>query len=85
MSLGKICAKITREIHAVARNLSPDQKDEIARLVRQGMAEASNRAHDEYAEIAREMFGADMDTAHKLQRRMEQKRDLLIANLTAMR
>jgi len=85
MPLSNVCEKLTRKIHAVAHDLSPDQKDEIARLVREGMTEASKRAHDEYAEIAREMFGADMDTAHKLQHRMEQKRDLLIANLSAMR
>ncbi len=85
MPLGNICEKITREIQAIAHALSPEQKDEIARIVRRGVSEASQQAHEEYAEIAREMFGADMDTAHKLQRKMEQKRDLLIANLSAMR
>lgn len=85
MSLTGICDRITREIHAVARSLSADQKAEIERIVRRGVTEASSRAHDEYAEIAREVCGADMDMAHKLQRRMEQQRDLLIANLSAMR
>ncbi len=85
MSLTGICDRVTREIQAIAQSLSSEQKEAIARIVRQGVTDASNRAHDEYAEIAREICGADMDMAHKLQRRMEQQRDLLIANLSAMR
>ncbi len=85
MPLTKVCDRITREILAIAHALSEQEKAAIAKLVRQGIAEASKQAHEEYAQVARESCGADMDMAHKMQRRMEQKRDLLISNLSAMR
>lgn len=86
MSLSKLCERISREIHdAVAGRLSAAEKDAIAKAIRQGLADASNHAHAEFTETARQCCGADMDMAHKLQQQADKKRDMLIANLMAMR
>jgi len=85
MPLGTICDRISREIDTIVHTLTRDQKKAIESLVRQGVTDASRFAHEEFSQIAREVCGADMDMAHKLQRQMDQKRDMLIANLSAMR
>ncbi len=86
MELAKLSKRVTEELDtALADDLPAEERDEILRIVRQAMLDASTRTHREMKETAVVCCGPEADLAHKIQEQMDKKRDMLIANLMAMR
>ena len=62
-----------------------DQRPLQEDAVQQAMLDASSRTHREMKDTAVVCCGPEADLAHKIQNEMDKKRDMLIANLMAMR
>ncbi len=86
MNLAKLSQRVTEELdNALAADLPKNERDEILKIVQQAMLDASSRTHRELKETAVSCCGPEADLAHKIQEQMDKKRDMLIANLMAMR
>ncbi|MHA1530242.1 MAG: hypothetical protein ACTSVG_14570 [Alphaproteobacteria bacterium] len=86
MDLEKLSKRVTDELdNALADDLPAEERDAILKIVRQAMLDASHRTHRELKETAVVCCGPEADLAHKIQEQMDKKRDMLIANLMAMR
>ena len=86
MNLEKLSKRVTDELgEALADDLPEDEKQAILKIVQQAMLDASHRTHREMKEAAVICCGPEADLAHKIQEQMDKKRDMLIANLMAMR
>jgi hypothetical protein len=86
MELAKLSERVTQELDsALADDLPAEERDAILKIVRQAMLDASSRTHSELKETAVICCGPEADLAHKIQEQMDKKRDMLIANLMAMR
>ncbi|MFY0691928.1 MAG: hypothetical protein JXR14_08430 [Paracoccaceae bacterium] len=86
MNLEKLSKRVTQELDtALPHDLPTEQKDAIVEIVQRALLDASSRTHREMKETAVICCGPEADLAHKIQRQMDKKRDMLIANLIAMR
>ena len=86
MDLAKLSKRVTQELDdALADDLPAEEREAILNIVRQAMLDASSRTHREMKQTAVVCCGPEADLAHKIQEQMDKKRDLLIANLMAMR
>ncbi|HUS53218.1 MAG TPA: hypothetical protein VMY41_04330 [Thermohalobaculum sp.] len=86
MDLEKLSKRVTQELDtALAADLPAAEREAILKIVRQAMLDASSRTHREMKETAVVCCGPEADLAHKIQEQMDKKRDMLIANLMAMR
>ncbi|MEP1201037.1 MULTISPECIES: hypothetical protein [unclassified Tateyamaria] len=84
MNLEKLIKRVTQEMDKTLSDLPVREKEEILSLVKQAMLDTSHRTHRELKETAVVCCGPEADLAHKIQEEMDQKRDMLIANLSAM-
>jgi hypothetical protein len=64
---------------------SEAERAAISRIVGQGLVDASGRTHHSCKEAVVFCCGHEADLAHKIQSQMDKQRDMLIANLMAMR
>jgi hypothetical protein len=86
MNLEKLSKRVTQELDtALAADFPAAERQAILKIVQQAMLDASNRMHREMKETAVICCGPEADLAHKIQEQMDKKRDMLIANLMAMR
>lgn len=86
MNLERLTKRVTQELDvALSDDLPVDEKEAILEIVQRAMLDASSRTHRELKETAIVCCGPEADLAHKLQEQMDKKRDMLIANLSAMR
>jgi hypothetical protein len=86
MNLAKLSKRVTQELdNALSDDMPTVERDTILKIVQQAMLDASSRTHRELKETAVVCCGPEADLAHKIQNEMDKKRDMLIANLTAMR
>ena len=85
MNLEKLSKRVTQEMDKALSDLPVDEKETILEIVQQAMLDASSRTHREMKETAVICCGAEADLVHKIQEQMDKKRDMLIANLSAMR
>ena len=85
MNLEKLTQRVTQELDQALSDLPVNEKEAILSIVKQAMLDTSHRTHREMKEAAVVCCGAEADLAHKIQERLDQKRDMLIANLSAMR
>jgi hypothetical protein len=85
MNLEKLSKRVTQELDTALSDLPAPEKEAILKIVQQAMLDASSRTHREMKETAVVCCGPEADLAHKIQEQMDQKRDILIANLSAMR
>jgi hypothetical protein len=86
MNLAELSKRVTEELDtALADDLPAEERNAILKIVRQAMLDASSRTHREMKETAVVCCGPEADLAHKIQEQMDKKRDMLIANLMAMR
>ena len=85
MNLEKLSKRVTQELDKALSDLPVGEKEAILEIVQQAMLDASSRTHREMKETAVVCCGAEADLAHKIQEQMDKKRDMLIANLSAMR
>jgi len=86
MNLEKLSNRVTQELDkALSADLPAAEREAILDIVRRAMLDSSSRTTREMKETAVICCGPEADLAHKLQEQMDKKRDMLIANLTAMR
>ncbi|NNK77816.1 MAG: hypothetical protein HKP40_03800 [Litoreibacter sp.] len=86
MNLEKLSKRVTQELDTtLPDDLPTEQKDAILEIVQRALLDASSRTHREMKETAVICCGPEADLAHKIQKQMDKKRDMLIANLSAMR
>jgi hypothetical protein len=84
MNLEKLTKRVTQELDIALSDLKVGEKEEIVEIVQRAMSDASSRTHRELKETAIVCCGHEADLAHKIQEQMDKKRDMLIANLSAM-
>ena len=86
MDLAALSDRVTQALdNAIAADLPAEERDAILKIVQQAVLDASSRTHEELKEAAVVCCGPEADLAHKIQEQMDKKRDMLIANLMAMR
>ncbi len=86
MDLERVRDRVTSDIcKIIPAELSGETQAEISRLVDAALLEATGVIHDTSKEAVVFCCGPEADLAHKIQHRMDQQRDMLIANLMAMR
>ena len=86
MNLAKLSKRVTQELDdALSDDLPAAEREAILKIVQQAMLDASSRTHREMKDAAVVCCGPEADLAHKIQNEMDKKRDMLIANLKAMR
>jgi hypothetical protein len=85
MNLEKLSKRVTKELDIALSDLPLGEKETILEIVQRAMSDASSRTHREMKETAIVCCGPEADLAHKIQEQMDKKRDVLIANLSAMR
>ncbi len=86
MNLEKLSSRVTQELdEALANDFPKEKREEILEIVRRAMLDSADRTHREMKDTAVVCCGPEADLAHKIQEQMAKKRDMLIANLTAMR
>jgi hypothetical protein len=85
MNLEKLSKRVTQELDVALSDLQQGEREEILEIVQRAMTDASSRTHRELKNTAIVCCGPEADLAHKIQEQMDKKRDMLIANLSAMR
>jgi hypothetical protein len=85
MNLEKLSNRVTQELDTALSDLSANEREEILDIVRRAMLDSASRTTREMKETAIICCGPEADLAHKIQEQMDKKRNMLIANLTAMR
>ena len=85
MHLEKLAKRVAEELEASLSKDSPaDQRQEILDIVQRAMLDSATRTHRDLKETAVICCGPEADLAHKIQEQMDNKRDMLVANLKAM-
>ena len=84
MNLEKLTKRVTQELDVALSDLPAGEKEAILDIVQRAMSDASTRTHRELKATAIICCGPEADLAHKMQEQMDKKRDMLIANLSAM-
>lgn len=86
MDLERLRDDCTNEIcNSIASELSEEARTTIARIVGQALLKAAGVMNHRSKEAVVYFCGPEADLAHKIQREMDQQRDMLVANLMALR
>ena len=85
MNLERLIKRVSQEMDEALTDLPSGEKETILDIVQRAMLDASSRTHRDMKETAVVCCGHEADLAHKIQEQMDKKRDMLIANLSAMR
>ena len=85
MNLEILADRVANELSTALSDLPEAERGAILDIVRQAMLDSATRTHREMRETAVICCGPEADLAHKIQEQMDKKRDMLIANLMAMR
>ena len=85
MHLEKLAKRVAEELEAsLSKDIPADQRQEILDIVQRAMLDSATRTHRDLKETAVICCGPEADLAHKIQEQMDNKRDMLVANLKAM-
>jgi len=87
MALEKTAQKAATKIDAALTDydLSQDEKDAILKIIEKSLIRTVEETTDTHREATVICCGAEADLAHKIQEEVERKKDMLIANLMALR
>ncbi|MEE9375709.1 MAG: hypothetical protein V3V04_05185 [Rhizobiaceae bacterium] len=86
MNLEKLIKRVTKELNnTLTTDLPEAKREEILDIIKRAMLDSSERTTRELKETAVVCCGPEADLAHKIQEGMDKKRNILIANLMAMR
>ena len=69
----------------VGVNPSPDQTEQIAKIIEQAMIQAYRDSAESCAKVAQQCCSPDLDLAHKIAEEIKRSNIALIANLSSMR
>jgi hypothetical protein len=85
MNLEKLTKRVTEELEtSLSADLPAAERKQILDIVQRAMLDSATRTHRELKETAVVCCGPEADLAHKIQEQMDNKRDMLVANLKAM-
>ena len=86
MDISELSDQVSQDLHkAISADLSLEERNAILKIVQKALLDASGKTHEAYKDVASICCGPDTDLAHKIQEQMNEKRDMLIANLSGMR
>jgi hypothetical protein len=86
MNLAKLSQRVSQDLEsALSDDMPEEERAAILKIVQQAMLDASSRTHREMKDTAVFCCGPEADLVHKIQNEMDKKRDMLVANLMAMR
>ena len=87
MALEKTAQKAATRIDEALGDydLSGDEKAAILKIIEKSLIRTVEETSDTHREATVICCGPEADLAHKIQEQMDKKRDMLIANLMAMR
>lgn len=86
MNLERLSSRVMQELDkALADELPEEKREEVLEIVRRAMLDSADRTHRVMKDTAVVCCGPEADLAHKIQEQMAKKREMLIANLNAMR
>ncbi|MDH3387455.1 MAG: hypothetical protein OEN02_06055 [Gammaproteobacteria bacterium] len=66
-------------------DLSDSEKQQITNIVSQLLVETVEKTTDDHIETSASCCGHELDLAHQIREEMNRKKDMLIANLKALR
>lgn len=85
MHLEELSKRVAQELEtSLSNDLPAHQRQEILDIVQRAMLDSATRTHRDLKETAVVCCGPEADLAHKIQEQMDNKRDMLVANLKAM-
>ncbi len=85
MHLEELTKRVAQELEAsLSKDLPAEKRQEILDIVQRAMLDSATRTHRDLKETAVVCCGPEADLAHKIQEQMDNKRDMLVANLKAM-
>ena len=86
MDLSGLSDRVTQELcDTLSAKLGPEDQAKVSDIVRKALLDVSGHTHKTYKNAAVVCCGPEADLAHKIQEQMDKERDMLIANLMAMR
>ena len=87
MALEKTAQKAAKKIDAALTDydLSKDEKSAILRIIEKSIIRTVEETTDSHREATAICCGPEADLAHKIQEEVERKKEMLIANLMALR
>ncbi|SHJ19468.1 hypothetical protein SAMN05444000_1063 [Shimia gijangensis] len=85
MNLENLVNRVTKEMNTALSDIPDAERNAILSIVKQAMLDSATRTHRDMKETAVICCGPEADLVHKIQEQMDKKRDMLIANLMAMR
>lgn len=85
MNLENLVSRVTEELNTALSDVPEAERSNILGIVKQAMLDSATRTHRDMKETAVVCCGPEADLAHKIQEQMDKKRDMLVANLVAMR
>ena len=86
MDMAMLTHRATNAIDAaISVKLSASDLAAIQGIIQTTLRDAADQHHSHLKEAVRMCCGPEADLAHKIQNEMDKKRDVLIANLMAMR
>ncbi len=85
MHLEQLTKRVAQELEkSLSGDIPAAQRQEILDIVQRAMLDSATRTHRDMKETAIICCGPEADLAHKIQEQMDNKRDMLVANLKAM-
>jgi len=85
MHLEDLTTRVTKELGSALSDLPVAEREAILDIVQRAMLDSATRTHRDMKEAAVICCGPEADLAHKIQEQMDKNRDMLIANLSAMK
>lgn len=86
MELSNQMKRVTEKLdEAIEAEFSAEERAAIRKIVRKALLDATAHTHEVTKKAAVACCGPEADLAHKIQERMDQERDMLVANLMGMR
>jgi len=86
MDLAELSNRVMQALdNAISAEMPEAERAAMLKIVQQALLDASRETHKKCKEAAVICCGPEADLAHKIQEQMDKKRDMLIANLMAMR
>ena len=87
MALEKTARKAAKKIDAALTDydLSEDEKGAILKIIEKSIIRTIEETTDSHREATAICCGPEADLAHKIQEEVERKKEMLIANLMALR
>jgi hypothetical protein len=86
MDLKKLAERLTKDVcNVLARPPTDAERTAIGRVIDRAIVDATGQSHQSCKETVVFCCGHEADLAHKIQEQLDKDREMLVANLMAMR